>query len=190
MLEAAPEDLSVATLARRLVVGLGLFTLGMTALSWMFSAYIEAGSEWFVDRFGLMGILFGVALIDSFPGTFNEPFLVMGYTSGAGFWRVWFVSSLGSFLSAFSGYGIGWLAASRPGMHALFERFRVGAFMKKYGPVALIVAAVTPLPFALFTWSAGATGLPLRYILVAGLFRFVKIGFYMALIAAGWAAAT
>ena len=143
-----------------------------------------------LDRFGLLGIFFGVALIDSFPGTFNEPFLVMGYTSGAGFWRVWFVSSLGSFASAFLGYGIGYLVAHRPGIQALFTKFRVASFMEKYGPVALIVAAVTPLPFALFTWSAGATGLQLRWIFLSGLFRFVKIGFYMALIAAGWAAAT
>lgn len=180
------DDLSLRVLARKLVVGIVLFTAVVAVLGWLGQPWIEAMSEWFVDHFGLLGIFFGVLILDTLPGTINEPLLILGYTGGLGFLPIWAAASLGSILSGFVGYGIGALLTRSERVHELLVRHRIIEFMSRYGVYSLVIAGLTPLPYSLCTWGAGATHMKLSHLLIGTLFRIPKIGMYLAVTAAGW----
>ena len=55
--------------------------------------------------------------------------------------------------------------------------------MKRYGVRAVAVAALTPFPFAIATWGAGASNVGLKPVLLGSLFRFPKVFIYLSGIA-------
>ena len=174
---------------RALLVRLGsaLFTLvvGFAFLAWVARRPLEAFAGWFVDTFGLVGLGAFVLLVDTLPLT-HEPVLFLGLSGGLGFWPVCAAGTLGSIGAGIVGWLGGRVLGRQPWLQSLFERYRITAFLRRYGAWAVAVAALTPFPYAVTTWASGAANVPLRLVVLGSLMRGPKVLLYLSLIAAGW----
>ena len=68
----------------------------------------------------------------------------------------------------------------------VFVRYRVAEVFERWGGAAVAVAALTPVPYAVTTWAAGAARVPFVPLFLGCLVRFVKVLIYLSLIVAGW----
>lgn len=169
----------------------GAALLGVIAVVGLLGAVlrgpITAASTGFVDHFGLPGVFVAVFIADVLPVSTHDPVLFAGHTGGLPFAPLALTAACGSIGAAWFDFGIGWLLGTRwRCVHALVERYRIPAFMRRYGPWAIAVAAILPVPFALVAWSAGMAGSPFRHLVAGSVLRASKIGITLTLIALGW----
>lgn len=168
-------------------LGSALFTLVVVfaALAWIARGPLEAFAGWFVGTFGLIGLALFVLVVDSLPLT-HEPVLFLGLSGGLGFWPVWAAGTIGSIGAGVVGWLGGRFLGRHPALQRIFERYRITAFLHRYGAWAVAVAALTPFPYALTTWASGAAHVPLSQVLLGSLMRGPKVLLYLSLMAAGW----
>lgn len=85
-----------------------------------------------------------------------------------------------SYLGGITAYGIGSRIEHIPSVHRyLFERHAEHVeFMKKWGGVFIIIAALLPIPFAMASTIAGMIEYPFRMFLLIGLSRFLRFYAY------------
>ena len=98
---------------------------------------------------------------------------------------IFLVVTISSVLGSLGGYGIG-LYAGRP----IIGRFarpslsrRLDEILVRYGDAGVFVAAVSPIPYKLLAWTAGAGRMDIRPFVLAGIFgRSVRFGLQVLLI--------
>jgi len=167
---------------------LALMVLG--GLAWVASTVLEEPIEHlsatFVDGFGLMGVFVGILVLDAIPGTFHEPILILAYEGGLGFWTLVATAGTASVLSGVIGWVCGRLLRRAPFLVRMLEKYRLGPFMRRYGGRAIALAALTPFPYALTTWGAGASDVPLSTLLLGTLVRYLNITLYLGILVYGW----
>ena len=186
MAEPSEDDVpGLRTLLVRLVTA--LFTLGLlfTALAYLVRAPLEALGSWFVDAFGVPGLILAVLIVDSLPLA-NEPLVFLALSGGMGFWSVCAAATLGSVGAGLLTWSLGRLLRRWAWMQRWFERYGITRFLIRYGGWAVAIAAITPFPFALTTWCAGAAGVPFQPVFLGSLMRGPKTLLYLSLMAAGW----
>ena len=97
---------------------------------------------------------------------------------------IWFgiVSMIASVLGGIAGYWIG-LRFGRPILHKFVSPSKADdaeRLFNKYGAWAVVVAAITPIPYKVFTISAGVLNLELKKFVLASVigrgFRFMSTG--------------
>lgn len=177
---------SLRSLMWRLGVGLFALMVAIGLLGLFLREPLEDVSAWFIGEFGRTGLFFGVLVMDAVPLTTHEPLLFLGYAGGIAFWEVVAIAGTASFLSASVGWSLGRVLSRWQLLPALLERYRVGPFLRRYGAAAVAVAAITPFPYAVVTWGAGACGVPLPQVMLGASLRYVKVLFYAAVIVFGW----
>lgn len=121
-----------------------------------------------VQAYGLAGA-FAVAVLESFifpvpTATFIAPFTAMGIDPIT----ITMVATAGSVLGAVIGYALG-LRLGRPVAERLFSKHipRVEGWYDRWGAWAVLIAAFSPIPFKVFTWTSGIFGLDFRRFLIA-----------------------
>ncbi|TNE84228.1 MAG: hypothetical protein EP330_30370 [Deltaproteobacteria bacterium] len=182
--QATEEDpLALQTLLRRLAVGFVVLMAGVAVIFKLAAEPLNAVSAAFVENFGLLGVFVGCLLIDATPGLTHEPILVVARQGGIGFWAIFVAAGTGSMLSGVLGYGIGRVLGGSAFVQRLLIRYRLREFLHRYGVRAVAIAALTPFPFAIATWGAGASQISIRSVLVGALFRYPKVLFYLSGIA-------
>lgn len=181
---APPEDFRAAL--RHLIVAMVVAAVGVFAVGYLLREPIEELSSWFVRDFGLVGVFVGTAILDTFPGTMHEPLLLFGYSGGLKLVPLWLAASFGSVLSGVFGFAIGRALQRFEWMRRLIVRYRIKALLDRYGVVAMIVLVISPVPYSLATWSAGAAGVPFPHLLLGSLFRIPKILLFTLIVAGGW----
>lgn len=142
-----------------------------------------------VEHTGLLGMFLAIGILDAVP-TPIPPDLFTGFAAigGLPFWTVTFVASAASV----AGGSSAWLVARLFRTTEWFHRFIHGrgrrpyALVKRFGTVALVLGAVSPLPFSLTCYAAGALGMPYGRFVSVALLRAPRILFYLALIRFGW----
>ena len=179
----AEDALAMNVLIRRLVVGFVLLLAGVLLVYSLASEPLAVVSRAFVDRFGLLGVFVGCMLIDATPGLTHEPVLLFALEGGLGYGLVFAAAGSGSTLAGLVGYGMGRLLGRNSRVQGMLDRYRLRAFLNRYGVRAVAVAALTPFPFAIATWGAGASGVGLRTVFLGSLFRFPKVFIYLSGIA-------
>ena len=113
---------------RGLLLTAVLVMMGFTAvavlLGWLFQEPLLATGQWFVERFGGVGIAVGFFFPDAFTMPVpNDAFTAFGLWGGMPFWRVVAWGSLGSLLGGSTGWAIGrYLLARSPGLRAYIKR--------------------------------------------------------------------
>ncbi len=114
--------------------------------------------------------LFGLAFIESsfFPIPPDPLLMAMGAGRPERAVRYAVVTTIGSVLGALLGYAIGALLMDTLGawLLDLYDSDRhvwgkIEAWYAEYGTLALLVAAITPIPYKVFTIASGALGFPL-----------------------------
>lgn len=140
----------------------------------MFEYFLNIAEE-IILEYGLAG-LFSISLLESF--IFPVPtagFITAATTAGLDIISVVLIATIGSVLGAITGYYIG-KRGGRPLLIKLFNKKKlekVDKFFEKYGVWAVLIAGFTPIPFKVFTISAGVTRINLPpFILACLISRF------------------
>jgi len=138
--------------------------------------------------FGLVGL----AVISSSEAAFNPvpPDLLvipmsLDASSRLDLLAIFLIATLSSVIGSLGGYGIG-LYAGRPAI----EKFAKPSLSKKldelisrYGDTGVFIAAVSPIPYKLLAWTAGAGRMDIRTFLSAGIFgRGIRFGMEVVIV--------
>ena len=144
------------------------------------------GEEVILDFFQSFGPL-ALALL-SFTEAIIQPippdvlFLPMAYDArdnGALLIGLWLVVTLSSVLGAIVGHALGKRYGTK-----LIDKFgkpqhrqQLEKLFEQYGTLGMFIAAVSPLPYKVFGWMAGASDMKLRPFIIAGIFgRSLRFG--------------
>ena len=148
--------------------------------------------EFILDFFNQFGP-FALALL-SFTEAIIQPippdvmFLPMAYeerNSTSMLLWLWFIVTFASVLGAIVGHTLGKVYGTK-----LLDRFgkpqhreRLESLFEKYGTWGMFIAAVSPLPYKVFGWIAGASDMKLQPFILAGIFgRGLRFGLEAMLI--------
>lgn len=182
-------DLDTRGLLVRFTVGVLLLLGAFAVLGAVLREPVEQAARLWVDATGLVGMFGAIAVLDSVP-TPIPPDLFTGfaYLGGLEFWSI----SLAASLASVTGGTAAWAVARRFSTTEWFQRFIHGrgarpyALVKRYGTVALVLGAVSPLPFSLTCYAAGTLKMPYPRFFAVAMLRAPRILFYLALIRLGW----
>lgn len=180
------EPLALRTLVWRTIVALVVIGVVAGVSYVLLKDPLEAFSAVFVAKYGLVGIFVGVALLDAIPMTLHEPLLLFGVAGGLGFGPVLLTAASASVLAGCFGWLGGRVLGRFAPVQRLLAHYRLPELLARYGIAAVAVAALTPFPFAIATWGAGAAGMPFRSLLIGALFRFPKVAFYLSAMTFPW----
>lgn len=191
-LPSAPDDRELPDLRKLLVrscIGLGLLIVLFGGLSIVFRAEIVRLGAGFVDTFGALGVFLAFFLPDGFAFPIpQDVFTGLALLGGMPFWPIVFWAGLGAMAGGFCGFHVG----RRLGWTRWFRRITEGRgrqihnLVERYGPTAVVIGAVSPLPYWLVCWTCGALGMKLRPFLLISLTRIPRIAFYLWLIDLGF----
>jgi membrane protein YqaA with SNARE-associated domain len=161
---------------------------GVAALGTWFHRPLLAIADSFVGSLGGPGVALGYFIPDAFTIPLpNDVSSLLGLAGGMTFFEVCAWATLGSLLGGAVGYWVGRLLRTTRWLGRVFER-RGGLaqqLLERYGLTAVAVAAITPLPYSIFCWAAGAGKLPFRRFLLVSLLRIVRVAGYLYLIQLG-----
>ena len=92
---------------------------------------------------------------------------------------IFFVVTLFSVIGSLGGYGIG-LYAGRPAIEKIAKPSlsrKLDELISRYGDAGVCIAAVSPIPYKLLAWMAGAGRMEMRTFISAGIFgRSIRFG--------------
>ena len=92
---------------------------------------------------------------------------------------IFLVATLFSVIGSLAGYGIG-LYAGRPAIEKLAKPSlsrKLDELISRYGDAGVFIAAVSPIPYKLLAWMAGAGRMDMRTFISAGIFgRGIRFG--------------
>ncbi|MFT6162818.1 MAG: putative membrane protein YdjX (TVP38/TMEM64 family) [Myxococcota bacterium] len=185
--EHAPD---VSWLLGRLLVALVIMGVCAWFLGTVLQGPIETLSASFVESFGVLGVFVGVMILDAIPGTFHEPLLILAYDGGIQYGMIVIAAGTASIVAGVIGWTCGRLLGKWPFVDRLLTKYRITPFMRKHGARAVAIAALTPFPYAITTWGAGAADVPLSSLLIGALFRYIKVALYLGIIVYGWSLGT
>jgi len=143
----------------------------------------------FFEKFGLLGIFIDVYLVDTLivPAT---PDLFLGILVTSGKYQVIGIAltSVASVLGGLSGYWIGAKLGSKKIIQRLTLKFQARGedLFQRYGFGAVILAAVSPIPFSTICWMAGMFHMNFRKFAWATLSRIPRMIVWYYLIAVVW----
>lgn len=187
------DDLSPDSLRKILLQTLAsifIVILLVFASAFLFRNELIVFSEWFVKFGGYVGLFFGMVLSDSLPA-FVPPdaFLMMSIAGGMHPFLTILVMGFGSLVGGSIAYSIG---------RYLIPRFSLGRkivlryedkllpYLRKYGFWAVVLAAVTPIPYSWMAYTVGSFKMKYTEFLLGSLFRFFRMGVYYFAMVLGW----
>ena len=92
---------------------------------------------------------------------------------------IFLVATLFSVIGSLGGYGIG-LYAGRPAIEKIAKSSlsrKLDELIARYGDAGVFIAAVSPIPYKLHAWMAGAGKMAIRTFIAAGIFgRSIRFG--------------
>jgi membrane protein YqaA with SNARE-associated domain len=171
-------------------MGAGLLVLmGALAIPVMnYKDQLEEICHYFVEHFGGLGVAMGFLVPDMVPIPFTQDiFTGMAVIGGMGFLEAVCWATAGSLIGGSIGFFIGRSLGNTP----RFQRFVKGRGSRAYslvqerGSIAVIIGAVTPIPYSVVCWSCGALDFPYSRLMWISLLRAPRIAFYLALIVYG-----
>ncbi|MGR9044569.1 MAG: YqaA family protein [Gammaproteobacteria bacterium] len=161
----------------------------MGVLGFWFEDEMSMMTNWVVDRIGFTGLCLILLVTDTLVTPFLPDILLVVIAKSALAERgLYYVFILGT-VSVFAGM-LGWNIGRGLGQFNFIQRLygQIGeeqrGFMEKYGFWAIVLGAITPLPYSFTCWTAGVMGLRWTKVLAASvLFRIPRIIIYYLLIA-------
>ena len=171
------------------LIGLIFFVILMGALGYWFEPQLVLITTWIVDQVGFVGMAMLLWVTDSLVTPFPPDILLIIIANSplAEDW-LFYVTILGviSVGAGMTGYGIGRWLRHFLWVQKLFSQLNQEHqdFIQKYGFWAIVIGAITPLPYSLTCWTAGALGLRWTIVLTASILfripRFIVIYWLLA----------
>jgi len=189
--ESEAPPLNVRKLLLTAVFGMMGFTAVVLLLGWLFRDPLLEVGRWFVDHFGGVGIAIGYFFPDALTVPIpNDAFTAFGLWGGMDFWVVVAWGSLGSLAGGSTGWLIGRYLIARSTRLQEFMARRGGDEMRgqirRGGRWFLALAAITPVPYSITCWAAGATELPYWQFFLVSLLRIPRVAVFLWLIEQGF----
>ena len=181
--------LRLGELALKAVGALAFLMVLLAVLAYTVHDPLVALAERFVDLIGAPGIALGFFIPDAFTVPIpNDAFSFFGLIGGIPFWTCVQWACVGTLSGGSVGFFLGrQLAHTRPVRRLMARRGReVKLLVERYGIRALLVAALTPLPYSIACWAAGACEMRFRTYFLVSLSRIPRVIFYLWLIEQGF----
>lgn len=149
----------------------------------------EAAGIWFFQQFGLFGLFFITYLVDTFivPAS-PDVFLALLIADGRHQYIGLALICIASILGGMSGYWIGHQIKNWRFLQFFTEKYQEKgmALFQKYGIGAVILGALTPVPFSVTCWLAGLFKMNYLKFVTATFFRIPRLILYYYLITIVW----
>ncbi len=161
------------------------FVLGL-----VFREPLEEYGRILIKRFGYLGIAAGIFAADGFTMPVPPDFyLFVGVSGGANPWIVIAAGSAASIAGGIVSYAIG-MTFSRGFFRRHFPNAQKEGtrLVNRLGVAAVVLAALTPLPFSVICVIAGSARMKFSTFLLASLFRVPRMIIFFFLIDVAWGA--
>ncbi len=146
--------------------------------------------RWIVDyvdeHFGLAGIFLYVYIVDLFIMPLSPDF-VFPIVAGMPWYKIIPIIGVASSLGGVTGYFVGRLLDKIPIVARTSAKAEAkwGAYIKKYGVVFVILAALLPIPFSTVCIASGVMRVDMKKVLPACFCRVIRMGIFFFLFKAG-----
>lgn len=169
-------------------VALLLLVACLAFIGKLYAAELLIAAGWINDQVGFLGLAL-ILLITDAVITPIPPDLLLVVIANTGLAHRWwlYVPTLGAISS---GAGIiAWYLSTKLG-HTRLPKLILGRFREKnsalvarYGALAVVLGALTPIPYSLTCWTAGMLLAPLRTLVFATLLRIPRfVGYYLLIV--------
>lgn len=190
--QSRQSSASIVMSPRRLLISslsvLAVLMAVVAIVGYFFRGPLLDVSKMFVDALGGMGVALGFFIPDAFTLPLpNDVSSVLGLAGGLSFLEVTAWASAGSLVGGTVGYWIGRYLRSTATVSRILLRGGGMAqrVLDRYGMTAVAVAAITPLPYSIFCWAAGAGRLDFRAFFLVSQLRILRVAGYLYLIQLG-----
>ncbi|MFH1668883.1 MAG: VTT domain-containing protein [Candidatus Woesearchaeota archaeon] len=151
----------------------------------MFYSELKAFSQLFISMYGFFGLFVLVVLMDTIIQPISPDILVLSSTfGGANLWLAALIGGIASCVAGSIGYTFG-KALGEDGFVKWFGKthLRKGrGLFRKYGIWAVIVGALSPIPYSSVCWTAGIYDMDfLPFVVTSALTRIPRF-FFIGLI--------
>ncbi|MBK03594.1 MAG: hypothetical protein CL920_20670 [Deltaproteobacteria bacterium] len=171
------------------IVGLIVIVAFIALLSVLYQQQLHQIAAWMYHKLGYTGIFLGVLISDTlgFPVP-PDAYLLVAIAKPQLVTPTLIVICTGSLLAGVINYPLGPFIKRLPILNERLEYFRPQgeALYKKWGVIAVVFAALTPLPFSVFCWLAGIYRMPILPYLLSILARVPRFILYYYLFRLGW----
>lgn len=187
---APSSDLQELIRKNLLRLGFALIVLGGIAALLMsrFRPELDAVTATVFDAVGLGGLIGVIFFADTFVAPFppDTVLILLAASPYHADW-LWLIPLIGvvSTCAGYLGFGLGTYFSKRPWAEKWFGSLRTKSkvMVLRYGPWAIALGALTPIPFSITCWSAGLLHLPFRHVWKPCLLRIPRYVIYYAVIA-------
>jgi membrane protein YqaA with SNARE-associated domain len=183
------EEVNPRSNLMRLAVFVIFLILFLIILRYTLGDYLEQYGEELVERFGYLGMFGATLFMDTFIVPISPDIII--FVSIAGnvntFWAI-FTIALASMIAGNLGYLIGKFLGHREFVTKRLKKYeKKGKYlMKKYGLWAVIVGAMTPIPFSAICWLAGMLEMKYTHFLAGVLWRLPRFLLWYIIIGFGF----
>lgn len=153
------------------------------AIALVFADFFETAGDLVVGKFGLGGVFLAVAALDFLIQPFPpDPIFYSFVLSGYPVWNGAFILGLASVCGGILGYMAGRLLQHEGALRFIKKSKydKAHALFMRHGFLAVLIGALSPVPFNVICWMAGAFNMPSgRFIasaLVTRVPRFFIVG--------------
>lgn len=177
-------------LVRRALLGVGVIFVLIAVLARTFREPLQRWGEYFVGRFGMAGLFAGTFIADAFSCPIPpHVYMMAAVTSGRPQLPSITVISVASVLAGLTGYRMASQLSRIAFFRRLLERTRrhVDRLFERWGPWAILVAGISPLPFSGLCYTAGFYRLSWRHFGAFLALRIPRLLLFYAALRAGWA---
>ena len=189
-MEDAVEKRETWKLVLKFVLGIAGLVAIVSLLGHYYRDELETMGRALLDQFGYAGIALGTFIADGFHFPIPPQFYMLA--SIAAGWSVW-----GTLIAVCTGSLTGGLTAysiARKASHLrIFQRLlartqhKVDWLFERFGYWAVALGSLTPIPFSMLCYVAGAHRMPTKTFVLLALFRIPKVILYFELVKLGWA---
>lgn len=189
-IEKQESILNLNTLIFQTILSIFLVVGIVFGLAFFFRNELLSYSTIFIQMFGYLGLFFGMVLSDSLPAFIPpDAFIMLAVSGGMNPGLTITSMSLGSILGGSLAYLIGL---------KLIPRFHLGRkmvlhyedkllpYLRKYGFWAVVLSALTPIPYSWMAYTVGTFKMPFHLFLLGSLFRIFRMSIYFFAMYLGW----
>ena len=150
---------------------------------------LVALAERFIAVLGPPGIALGFFLPDAFTLPIpNDAFSFFGLIGGVPFWTCCMWACIGTLSGGTTGFFLGRKLSNTNAFRRMMARRgrEVKLLVERHGVIALLCAAITPIPYSIACWSAGACEIKFSTFFLVSLSRIPRVAFYLWLMEQGF----
>lgn len=174
---------------RKSLLSLGVVIVVAALTGWLLHDTLVSWGSAFVKQFGELGLFAIVVMIDSSPVPMTvEPLVALALKGGMDPLHVFALASTASMAAGMVGYTFGVFLRRFTDMAGRLRRWhpKVVGWVERKGAWGVVIAALTPIPYSLATWTSGILRVHPGHVFLATLVRIPKTGLYLLLILLGF----